>query len=215
MSLPSSPHLSEDEQERPLGFPGARLKYTQTIMGGRSGGLGMRLNGKRASTSKRMSGTPRQPEVKNFFSENSPVDEALSTSAPVTTDVSKPASVPSEKWVEVDEEKKVQAPEESTEPKVEIQQATAPEEVPVAKVVQFIPKFKGAAEMEARRRLRMAARRGPGGALPQAQPQPNFDSSSSEDEVEIHVASEMSDDEYDDVVSAGVDSMDEEDEFDP
>ena len=173
----------------------------------------MRLNGKRASTSKRMSGTPRQPEVKNFLSENAPVDEVLSASAPVTTDVSKPASAPSEKWVEADEEKKAQALEESTEPKVEIQQETAPEEVPVAKVVQFIPKFKGAAEMEARRRVRMAARRGPGGALPQDQPPPTFDSSS-EDEVEIHVASDMSDDEYD-VVSPAVDSMDGEDEFDP
>src|SRR4051812_36931209 len=49
---PVSPNLSEDEQERPLGLPAARLKHTQTIMGGRSGGLGLRVNGKRSSTSK-------------------------------------------------------------------------------------------------------------------------------------------------------------------
>src|SRR6266511_1639563 len=42
LAAPRSPNLSEDEQERPLGFPVARLKHTQTIMGGRTGGLGLR-----------------------------------------------------------------------------------------------------------------------------------------------------------------------------
>jgi hypothetical protein len=63
----------------------------------------------------------------------------------------------------------------------------------------------------------MAARRGPGG-LPAAQPPPppNLDFfSSSEDEVEISVVSEVSSDEFDGVGAAAVDSMDEGDEFDP
>ena len=60
LALPSSPNLSEDEQERPLGYPTARLRHTQTIMGGRTGGLGIRVTGKRQSTSRRLSATPRQ-----------------------------------------------------------------------------------------------------------------------------------------------------------
>ena len=199
LNMPESPNLSEDEQERPLGFPGARLKHTQTIMGGRTGGLGLRVNAKRLSTSKRMSGTPRQQDVKNFISENAPVQEALSTTIPIVKTLVEPPALASDK--------------EGTppEPMVQVQQATAPEEPPVAKVVQFIPKFRGAAEMEARRRVRMAARRGAGGApLPPVQQNLSFDSSS-EDEVEITVASEVSSDEDE----PAIDTMDEGDEFDP
>ncbi|KDR72482.1 hypothetical protein GALMADRAFT_252569 [Galerina marginata CBS 339.88] len=210
LALPTSPNLSEDEQERPLGLPGARLKHTQTIMGGRSGGLGMRVHGKRASTSKRMSGTPRQQDMKNFVSDNAPVQEALSTTVPIAKTLAQ--SAPGGSWIKIEDSD----PDGSPEPSVEIQQATAPEEVaPVAKIPQFIPKFKGAAEMEARRRVRMAARRGPGAAA-QLAPPPNLDfSSSSEDEVEIPVISELSSDEFEDVGAKAVDSMDEGDEFDP
>ncbi|KAJ7054461.1 stress-activated map kinase interacting protein 1-domain-containing protein [Mycena amicta] len=101
LAMPSSPQLSDDE--RPSGFPGARLKYSTTIMGGRTGGLGL-------------------AEHKDDKFE---------------------AAVP------------------SSAPEVKIQEPTVAEEAPVAKVVQFIPKFKGAAEMERRRRMRMAARRAP------------------------------------------------------
>ncbi|KAF8156669.1 stress-activated map kinase interacting protein 1-domain-containing protein [Crassisporium funariophilum] len=210
LALPTSPNLSEDEQERPLGFPGSRLKHTQTIMGGRSGGPGLRVNGKRLSTSKRISGTLRQGDMKNFVSEQAPVQDALST-VPISKSLAQSAPDGSS-WIKIEDEDR-----DSPEPSVQIQQATAPEEAPVAKVVQFIPKFKGAAEMEARRRVRMAARRGPGGALPQPAPPPVLDfSSSSEDEVDIRVISEVSSsDEFDDVGGNGVDSMDEGDEFDP
>lgn len=202
LALPASPNLSEDEQDRPLGFPGARLKHTHTIMGGRTGGLGLRVNAKVASTSKRMSQTPRNLNLKNFVSDAAPVQVAA-----VPSEKSLVQSAPGEdSWIKLEDSDGANSPE----PTVQVHQATAPEveEAPVTKVVQFIPKFKGAAEMEARRRVRMAARRGPGGALV-AQPaqQPNLDFSSSEDEADIPASYA-----FDETV---VDSMDEGDEFDP
>lgn len=141
--MPTSPHLSEDDGDRPSGFPGSTsLKHTQTIMGSKSGIMGLRVSGsRRSSTLHRASGTP-----------------------------------PSK--------------------------------------VQFIPRFKGAAEMEARRRLRMFARRGPGKAgmrQPQTAHTANLDlssssSSSSADTIDENDFDEMS----------GNDSGDEsDDEFDP
>jgi hypothetical protein len=161
LNVPNSPNLSETEAETTSGFPGARLKYTETIMGGRSGGLGLRVNGKRVSTSKRMSylkqkaetsESPAAAKVSNF----APTEATLSTSAPpVATSLVKPV-------VKVEHEEEAK-PSESPGPNVQIQVATAPEEAPVTKVVQFVPKF--SKEMEARRQMRMAARRGPGVAV--------------------------------------------------
>lgn len=201
LAMPSSPQLSEDDGERPSGFPGARLKHTQTIMGGRTGGLGMRVHAKRASTSKRLSGTPRQVEVKNFVSDNAPVQESLSNSVPAPTSVAKSPLTTVEP--------------STSQPQVQIQEPTVVEEAPVAKVVQFIPKFKGAAEMEARRRVRMAARRGPGGVA-QPPPPPNLDFSSSDEDIGIPTVddSSSSSGEFDDDAPGEVDSMDEGDEFD-
>ncbi len=206
LTLPASPNLSEDEQERPLGFPGARLKHTQTIMGGRSGGLGLRVNAKRVSTSKRLS-TLRQAaevdEVKNFLSDNAPVQEAAQ---------SIPQSAPDDDWIKP-------RTEESPEPTLQVQQATASDEVPVAKIVQFVPKFRNAAEMEKKRQIRMAARRGAAaGVVPviRAVQQQNLSFDSSSDEADIPAASEASTDEDDDYVApSAVDNMDEGDEFDP
>ena len=203
LDVTASPNLSEDEQDRPLGFPGARLKHTQTIMGGRSGLLGLRVNAKRTSSSKRMSTLHQTTEldvVKNFVSENAPVQEvAKSVPAPVVS------------WINVEGS-------ESSEPTVQVQQATAAEEVPVNKVVQFIPKFKGAAEMEERRQLRIAARRGAARAGPSAtkpaQPQNLSFDTSSEEEADVPIPSEASAEEEDDYVAPSTDSMDG-DEFDP
>ena len=212
LAMPVSPDLSEDEQERPMGFPGSRLKHTQTIMGGRSGGLGLRVHGKRLSTSKRMSGTPRQVDVKNFISDNAPVQEALSTTAALNTTAAIPPTLVQSapgtgSWIKIEDS-------DDEEPTVQKLQSVVPEQVPAVKVVQFIPKFTAA--MEARRRARMAARRGPGGAVAQSPPPPTLDfSSSSEDEVEIPVISEASSDEFEEVGAAAVDGMDEGDEFDP
>lgn len=200
--MPTSPHLSEDEGERPSGFPGARLKHTQTIMGGRTGGLGMRVNAKRSSISKRMSGTPQREEVKNFLSANAPVQEALSSSVPMSTELTTG-----------DTETQGTS---TSQPNVQMRESAVAEEAPVAKVVQFVPKFKGAAEMEARRRVRMAARRGPVGAPAQPIPQSQFIDSSDEEEDEedggIPVEDESSSDDEFELVAGGAD---EGDEFDP
>ncbi|TFK41574.1 stress-activated map kinase interacting protein 1-domain-containing protein [Crucibulum laeve] len=209
LGMSQSPQLSEDDQERPLGFPGARLKYTQTIMGGKSGAVGIRVNGKRASTSKRMSATPRQSEVKNFVPGGAPVQETLGTTVPTSGSLVDGDATDS--WVKVDQAEKETSP--SPQPNVQVQGPTAVEEAPVTKVVPFVPKFRGADEMAARRRIRLAARRGPGGALPAAQPLPTFDSSSSSDE-DIPLVEESSSDEFGGDMDAR-DSMDEGDEFDP
>lgn len=212
IDIPASPTISDDEAERPLGFPGARLKHTQTIMGRRSGGLGLRVNGKRASLSKRMS---KSSDVQNFIPENAPVlqESVLNTtsSAPVTTSVLG------------DGDKTVEGSSSShPEPvKLKLVEPTVIEEVPVQKVVQFIPKFKGAAEMEARRRIRMAgmaARRGlaDGGPSSSAQPpkpDPTLDDTSSDEDI-VHVPDDDSSD-SDFGQGDDDDSMDDGDEFDP
>ena len=211
--MPISPDLSEDEQERPTRFPVPvpPLKYTQTIMGSRSGALGLRVHGKRASLSKRLSGIPRQLDVKNFISDQAPVQEALSTPAPILPTLVQSAPVVGS-WIKMEDSDDQVSPE----PTLQNPPSVVPEQVPVVKIVQFIPKFKGAAEMEARRRERMAARRGPGGVVARVPPPPALDfSSSSENEVEIPVISEVSSDEFDEVGAAAVDGMDEGDEFDP
>ncbi|KAJ6586586.1 hypothetical protein B0H10DRAFT_2168041 [Mycena sp. CBHHK59/15] len=193
LAMPSSPQLSDDE--RPSGFPGARgLKYTNTIMGGRTGGLGLRVNGKRASTSKRMSmtGTPRQG--KGFLVQGAP-----SSTVPVSSSLVE-IKAPADSEMEAGDA-----------PEVQIQEPTVAEEAPVAKAVQFIPKFKGAAEMEARRRVRMAARRGPGAAAPA--PPPILDFSSSSDEEEEIIADDSSDSDFGQ--PSATDAMDDGDEFDP
>lgn len=216
LAFPSSPTISEDESERPLGFPGARLKHTQTIMGRRSGGLGLRVNAKRASVSKRLS---KSSEVQNFIPENAPVqqDSVLNatSSAPVTTtvldtDISKPSADQPSGSLHPD----------STKLNVTVVEPTVVTEAPVQKVVQFIPKFKGAAEMEARRRIRMAgmaARRGitngePVPSVEPVRPDPTLDDTSSEEDV-VHIADDDSpDSDFDQVDN---DSMDDGDEFDP
>ncbi|CAK5282393.1 unnamed protein product [Mycena citricolor] len=200
LAMPSSPQLSDDE--RPSGFPGARgLKYTNTIMGGRTGGLGLRVNGKRVSTSKRVSGTGFTPRSSTTMSGEG--------SAP-----RKSLSEREEGWVKAGDITGANAAPGNGSPEVRVRiqepSVNVAGEAPVAKVVQFIPKFKGAAEMERRRKARMAARRGggPGAAAP-ARPL-TFDSSSSEEEE----ASEESED-SDFGPPKAIDALDDGDEFDP
>jgi hypothetical protein len=203
LAITSSPQISEDEAERPLGYPGARLKYTQTITGNKAGGFGIRVNGKRVSTSKRMS---------SFVNRADPRREepsALSTTAPVGNGLS------STNVDEMQEESNKDGGEDVastsiSQPNLQVQPPTAVEDTPVVKAVQFVPKFAGAAEMEARRRARMAARRMPG---PGAQPPPTkavVDFSSSEEDGDT-----LDDDSDDFGVSDQVSSIDETDEFDP
>jgi hypothetical protein len=84
------------------------------------------------------------------------------------------------------------------------------------KDVPFVPKFKGAAEMEARRRVRMMARHGVPASMPKIPSVTtrslNPDISSSDDEDGM--LEDDNDDDYD-LVAPGDDNMDEVDEFDP
>lgn len=167
LDYPSSPPISDDETdtEEPSKTTGPtstpRLKHHETIMGNRSGALGMRVSGRRLSNSKRASrlvGSPPHPPARK--------DEL------------------------------------------------APPEPP-AKEVQFVPRFKGAEEMEARRRLRMMARRGqlPGAQKPPSVVSRNLNPELSSSEGESGTAEEENENDSD--TDQVVDDMDEEDEFDP
>ncbi|KAG6330650.1 hypothetical protein ID866_8437 [Astraeus odoratus] len=101
-------------------------------------------------------------------------------------------------------------------PPVAKEEAPLPE--PPPKEMQFIPKFKGAAEMEARRRLRIMARRGQRTSV---QKPPSVTSrnlnpelSSSEEEEDASSSSEDNEEDFD-TDQVGDDIMDEGDEFDP
>jgi hypothetical protein len=208
LAAPSSPQISEDEGERPSGFPSARLKYTQTITGDKVGGFGIRVNGKRVSTSKRMSSFMKQADQQTPLRER---PSALATTAPVVNVL--PSTNANEMQEGSNKEGREDAAPRATsvsQPNVQVQAPSAVEDTPVVKAVQFVPRFARAAEMEARRRARMAARRMPGSGAQPPPPKPPVDFSSSEEDGDI------SDDSSDDFgVSDQVSNIDEADEFDP
>lgn len=207
LEYPSSPPISDDESEAPdkssSNFPGATgLKHHQTIMGNRSGAFGLRVSGRRASTSKRASLIAKRARMNNegadapaalprvnFINAASDVDPCPITSE--QADVSQPLPQPAIK---------------KDDPPPEL----LPKDVP------FVPKFKGAAEMEARRRVRMMARHGVPASMPKIPSVTtrslNPDISSSDDEDGM--LEDDNDDDYD-LVAPGDDNMDEVDEFDP
>jgi len=207
LEYPSSPPISDDESEAPdkssSNFPGATgLKHHQTIMGNRSGAFGLRVSGRRASTSKRASLIAKRARMNNegadapaalprvnFINAASDVDPCPITSE--QADVSQPLPQPALK---------------KDDPPPEL----LPKDVP------FVPKFKGAAEMEARRRVRMMARHGVPASMPKIPSVTtrslNPDISSSDDEDGM--LEDDNDDDYD-LVAPGDDNMDEVDEFDP
>ncbi|KAG7092111.1 hypothetical protein E1B28_008486 [Marasmius oreades] len=198
IDIPASPNVSEDEGERSTGFPGARLKHTQTIMGGRSGAFGLRVHGKPQSTSKRMSisDTPRQRDVtvQNFVAGGALNDGHDLEILKPNKDVNGLLKLP--------EDSSEQPGSSNVVVDVKVVEPTIQEEAPVQRVVQFIPKYKNEKEMEEKRRQRMAARRrGPNGVLggptaalaapqqPQRQPSLNFDTSSDDDMVHVDAGS--------------------------
>ena len=204
LTVTSSPPISDDEGEtssRPFGFPGATgLKHSQTIMGPhRSGALGLRVSGKRASMSKRHSHIARQVNSRNAQMDSLSAHDSTTTATPMEPQV--------DSWVEVTEHDS-NLPEASAKPADE----QSPPEPPV-KGAQFVPKFKGAAEMEARRKMRMLARRGPVAAetkpLPIIVAHLNPELSSSDDDDVI-----LDDDDFEELTETG-DDMDDGDEFDP
>ncbi|KAL4259349.1 SIN1 family protein [Pleurotus pulmonarius] len=200
IAAPPSPPLSEDETDRPSGFPGAKLKYTRTIMGNKSGAIGYRVHGKRQSESKRMSGTPKQEDVQNFISAGAPVQDVLNNAAPISSNLNQQGA--NGNW----------APAAALPKPVDGAEPAPPDPAPPApKVVQFIPKFKGAAEMEARRKARMVARRQAPGA---AKPPPMAIDSSDEDDPPPPVEESLDDSDVDSDFGVPA-NIDEEDEFDP
>ncbi|EPQ53477.1 SIN1-domain-containing protein [Gloeophyllum trabeum ATCC 11539] len=219
LAAPTSPLPTETETGRPVG--GANLKHTHTIMGpSRTGMIGMRVNGKRESTSKslrraRSARAAADPEsIKVVVDAGSTKDsggpngaslqqQAVQGDEQVTITTSAPESEPPKATV-------------SANPNPERSEPPAPE---VPAKVPFIPKFKGAAEMEARRRARLEARRPP--AINTARPPPkavNLDPEISSSDSEGAAADEESEsesesDESDDIPDAGEDI--DGDEFDP
>jgi target of rapamycin complex 2 subunit MAPKAP1 len=205
LAMPSSPPISDDEREsssRPSGFPGATgLKHSQTIMGPRrSGALGLRVSGKRASMSKRHSGTPRPRDGHNIYTDAASAHDSTPTTKPTDTQV--------ESWVQV-------ANHDSSASEVSTQltdDMASPE--PPAKGIH-IPKFKYSADMEAKRKMRMQARRGPIATetktIPTVAASLNPELSSSDDDDEDSMSD---DDDFEEITETG-DDMDDGDEFDP
>ncbi|KAH7921554.1 SIN1-domain-containing protein [Leucogyrophana mollusca] len=210
LEYPSSPQISDDEGESSgkglssSGFPGATsLKHHQTIMGSRSGALGLRVAGRRASTSKRASQIASRMEKRNGDLEIIPNPGNSRMGQPNDVDTRAKAA----------EHESV--PSASTQNTTHRREESAPLEPP-PKEVQFIPKFKGAAEMEARRKLRLQARRGPSASIPK---QPaviagNLNPELSSSDEEEGILEEDNDDDFD-MVAPVEENMDEADEFDP
>lgn len=182
LAMPSSPAPSDDESNptrpsRPSGFPGATgLKYTTTILGpSRSGALGLRVTGKRGSIS-----VPRRQSVRRSLSQPRPITDdngekvepdatpTLPASAsPRNADVMRriaDVEIKVDEASPVDKDPVTSAGQPSPAPTMPGANPPPPAMIPIP----FIPKFKGAAEMEARRQLRMRNRVPPGGA-PRAQ----------------------------------------------
>ncbi|KAH9896673.1 SIN1-domain-containing protein [Cubamyces lactineus] len=238
LAMPRSPTPSDDEsapsvRRRHSGFPGANLKYTTTILGpSRTGAVGMRINGKRASVQRnsvRLSMRGAAP------GKGAAASAAPSEEAPITTEVI--AATPTSPT-------KAETPrspvKDSVSPSPIAQQngnastngtngtngdATAPPDTqaqqPARRMPEFVPKFKMAAEMEARRRMRMMARANAPGMPPRV-PMPaqnlNPEISSSSSEAESSEEEIIPDDEDEDSDMGGEadDSMEaNDDEFDP
>ncbi|KDQ60313.1 hypothetical protein JAAARDRAFT_56224 [Jaapia argillacea MUCL 33604] len=209
LAVPSSPLPSEDESNRvPGGAHG--LKHTHTIMGpSRTGMYGMRVSGRRASAIKPSIRNSRliKPESDQVLEEDLDEDNG----APPTGGSAEPES-----WIAVPQKNEPRDGGEGGQ----ADGVGAGEKEPTAPEVQFVPKFtfKGAAEMEARRRQRMMARRVPPGAgvrLP-IQPDPSLNpeiSSSSSSESDDDLLAEDDEDDFDDM-PVDDDDMDG-DDFDP
>lgn len=170
--MPSSAPPSDDEGKgraggRPSGFPGASgLKYTTTIMGpSRAGSMGLRVTGKRghAPSGSRSSvrsalRNPKKLDVENR-SENTITVE---TTPPTPSSPKKTDAIPNVLSDRKEDTSSEPNPAPATSHEDNKSAPAASRNIPVP----FIPKFRGAEEMEARRKLRMMNRIPPGGAIP-------------------------------------------------
>ncbi|CAL1709275.1 unnamed protein product [Somion occarium] len=230
LTAPSSPPISDDESGRSgahtSGYPGASgLKYTTTIMGPRRvGAMGLRVSGKRASISKTsVRNSIRSEKAGNGATPDDPINVDIVEPTPI--DQASPNL--SHKVLDESPIANGGAIAEAAS-KSPIQQPQRPQEdlkpPPQNVAMPFIPKFKGAAEMEARRRLRMMNRVPPGGApmrpamVAAAHLNPELSSSSeSESDVgEEEPSGDEEEDEFDDDAQDIDDSIEvDADEFDP
>ena len=233
VAMPTSPTPSDDEsapaiRRRHSGFPGANLKYSTTILGpSRTGAMGLRVNGKRASMprnsvrlSMRREANGRDKDVPAPPMGETPITTEVIAATPVSpTKPEGPSSPIKERGRENSTPSSIQPNGGGT--------ASEGQTPDTAKPLAFVPKinFKGAAEMERRRRQRLLARAHPPGMAPRVPMvamnlNPEESSSSSEEEPEPEPAEssddELADEEDEDFDGEGDDSMEvNEDEFDP
>lgn len=228
LAMPSSPPPSDDEGDP--GRPGRRrfgatgLKYTTTIMGpSRVGAMGLRVNGKRASAAGKSS---YRFSIKSATEVGPSVPVGEKTAMEAAQEAS--AASPTKREAADTALNGANGANGGAGTSIAASEATAvaeehkelPKEPPKTISPEFHPRFKGAAEMEARRRERMQARAQPLAAVrPPPPPQyinPEL-SSSSESESEEEVDEDMPEDEDEDdfdMVPEADDDMDG-DEFDP
>ena len=229
LALPPSPPLSPDESDgssasgtRPRsisGFPGAtKLKYTQTILGpSRTGALGMSVGGRRRGDAKRSSSQTVSLESYGDGDGDTTMTMTSTTTSTMTSTVTSTVGTTSTTTMT-----------SRSPPRQEQQQqqvsATIATDVPVPppKPV-FVPKFKGAAEMDERRRLRLQARRGAAATAPEIRivavqekgaTVEMMSSGEDEEEVEEDEFLQVEDEDFD-VVDVSVSVDIDEDEFDP
>ncbi|KZT10435.1 uncharacterized protein LAESUDRAFT_755945 [Laetiporus sulphureus 93-53] len=168
LAMPSSPTPDDDEAggsrariNGQSGFPGATgLKYTTTIMGpSRVGGMGMRVSGKRGSVSRpsiRYSLRSEGEATTTIVAEEKHGVEEL----PAVTAPTAPASAPTAPTGTLKSpDKNAIINGRSSVGNVAPVHRETEQMKPISP--EFHPKFKGAEEMEARRKLRMLARAHP------------------------------------------------------
>lgn len=149
--MPSTPapanQSSEDPNKPHSGFPGATgLKYTHTIVGNnRTGGMGIRVNGKRGSLIRDLTAVAKDSEAisKRHRSDSEPTPVPVSPGAlNVDPGLDKPVTSILLRRRSADASELEEAPPSSSVPKIE----------------PFKPPFSRAAEMAERREIRMRSR---------------------------------------------------------
>ncbi|KAI0367218.1 SIN1-domain-containing protein [Pilatotrama ljubarskyi] len=225
LAMPTSPAPSDDEsgpstRRRHSGFPGANLKYTTTILGpSRTGVLGMRVNGKRASMSRnsvrlstRGGANGAEQTASAAPSEEVPITTEVIAATPTTT-TSSPTKPETPRSPVKESTSSSPMPQQNGSGAASGDSANT-QDGPRRMMPVFVPKFKGAEQMEARRRLRLMARAQPPGAAPRIPMHvqnlnPELSSSSSEEEMipdgeeefgmseEVDRTLEVNDDEFD------------------
>ncbi|GJJ10541.1 hypothetical protein Clacol_004768 [Clathrus columnatus] len=154
-TTPTSEHgeltNGDNKKRQNSGFPGANLKYTQTIVGqNRTGGVGMRVNAKRVSSIKDSAPvTFRREEIehsngKRIRSDSEPTPIALTPFQGPDPHPDRPAHNTLLKRNSMD--------------MTALEQAPTPPAAEHREVEPFMPPFARAAEMEARRKQRLRSR---------------------------------------------------------